>query len=136
MELELKGIKQLFNTLDRLQAISVLEEPMQRAVLRLENRMKIYPPQRTGSTYIRGYGFPGRPTSERLGQSWTTVVRRIHDGVEGEVGNNTSYGPRVQSKRLQANVHKGRWQTDEDVMAQEERAIVQDFEKSIQDAIG
>jgi len=126
MELEIKGIKELFNKLDRLEAIDVLERPMQRAMYRLEARMKEYPAPPARSTYVR---------TGTLGRRWTTKIIKLREGVQGVIGNNTEYAPWVQSKRFQAAIHKGRWQTAEDVLTEELKTIVDDFEKAIKDAI-
>jgi len=74
-------------------------------------------------------------TSEQLGKKWTSVVVREPHGVTGKVGNNVSYGPLVQSKRLQARIHRGRWVTDEQVIEEESPAIIRDFERAIDEAL-
>jgi len=131
------GIDELMDKLGAVETIEILEDPMSRAVLRLQRRMATYPPQRTGSTYIRGYGFPGKPaTSEKLGQHWTTQVTQQQAGYEGRVGNNVSYGPLVQSSAFQTRAHKRTgWVTDEQVLNEEAPAIIRDFEKVIEDAL-
>ncbi len=131
------GIDELMDKLGAVEAIEVLEDPMQRAVLRLQGRMATYPPQRPGSKYIRGYGFAGRPaTSEKLGQHWTTKVTQQTVGYEGRVGNNVSYGPLVQSSAFQTRMHKRTgWVTDEQVLEEELPVIMRDFEKVIGDAL-
>ena len=133
----IEGIDELMDKLGAVETIEVLEAPMNRAVLRLQGRMATYPPQRTGSTYIRGYGFPGKPaTSEKLGQHWTTKVTQQTVGYEGRVGNNVSYGPLVQSSAFQTRTHKRTgWVTDEQVLTEEAPAIVRDFAKAIEEAL-
>lgn len=136
VSIEIKGINKLMAKLSRAAAIDVLEPPMQRAVFRVQARMADYPPQRPGSSYIRGYGFKGGPrTSERLGQRWTTRVIREANGLTGKVGNSASYGPLVQSKKFQAKIHRGRWQTDEQVLNEELPAIRRDFEQAVDEAL-
>ncbi len=131
------GIDELMDKLGAVETIEILEDPMQRAVLRLQGRMATYPPQRTGSKYIRGYGFAGKPaTSEKLGQHWTTTVTQQQAGYEGRVGNNVSYGPLVQSGMFQTKAHKRTgWVTDQQAMEEEAPAIIRDFEKAIGDAL-
>jgi len=135
--IEIKGIDELMDKLGAVEAIEVLEGPMQRAVLRLQGRMATYPPPPLSSTYIRGYGFHGRPaTSEKLGQHWMTKVTQQTVGYEGRVGNNVSYGPLVQSAMFQTKAHKRTgWVTDEQVLEEELPAILRDFEKVIEDAL-
>ncbi len=131
------GIDELMDKLGAVETIEILEDPMQRAVLRLQGRMATYPPPPPSSTYIRGYGFAGRPaTSEKLGQHWTTQVTQQQAGYEGRVGNNVSYGPLVQSSAFQTKAHKRTgWVTDEQVLDEEIPAILRDFEKVIGDAL-
>jgi len=133
----IEGIDELMDKLGAVEAIEVLEDPMQRAVLRLQGRMATYPPPPLSSTYIRGYGFHGRPaTSEKLGQHWTTKVTQQTVGYEGRVGNNVSYGPLVQSAMFQTKAHKRTgWVTDEQVLEEELPAILRDFERVIEDAL-
>jgi hypothetical protein len=127
IELEIKGIKELFRKLDSIDAVRVLEPPMQRAVLRIEGRMKTYPPTRPGQKYVR---------TGTLGRNWVTKVDKRSDGITGTVGNSrTTYGPFVQSARFQRPIFRGRWQTDVDVLESEKDAILRDFERAIAEAI-
>lgn len=125
--IEIYGVTELIETLGMAEGVSVLRPPMQRAVARLHTAMAHYPPQRAGSTYRR---------TGTLGRRWTTRVIERGDGLEGKVGNNTVYGPFVQSQMFQAGVHSGRWQTDQQVMDEQQASIVADFERAIQAAIG
>ena len=119
----IEGIDKLMAKLGSAAANDVLRPPMQRAVYRLQAGMAVYPQQRLGSRYIR---------TGTLGRRWTTKVEQSENGLTGKIGNNTSYGPFVQSQMFQAAVHKGRWQTDEMVLKREQDAIVNDFERAIQ----
>lgn len=67
-----------------------------------------YPSPPAGSTYTRTF---------ELQRGWNKPVRRV--GRFGKVlANETTYGPFVQQRQTQARVHKGRWQTVEDVLEQ------------------
>lgn len=135
--IEIKGIEPLVKKLGVLEGIKILKPPMQRSVLRVEGRMKKYPPAPKNSRYIRGYGFKGGPrTSENLGRRWTNKVDEVSGGITGRIGNTASYAPRVQNKKFQQRIFKliG-WITDQDALDQESSAIIQDFEKTIQDAL-
>lgn len=126
-EITITGIDALVRKLDSMERVNnVLTPPMQRAVLRLQRDMADYPPQRPGSSYVR---------TGTLGRRWTTQVTRSGDGLQGKIGNNTVYGPFVQSQRFQASVHRGRWQTDEDVVRRNEQRIIDDFQQAIQRAL-
>lgn len=136
MSIQIKGISELIARLGKLAAIEVLRPPMQRAVDRIKYGMQDYPPAPAGSRYIRGYGFPNRPTSEKLGQRWKTKIDPSSNGLTGRVGNNASYGPLVQSERFQTRWHRRTgWTTDERAVKDNERAIVADFEQAIQRAL-
>lgn len=136
MSVEIRGLDKLFKKLGRVAATDVLVKPMQRGVLRLQRRMQIYPPAPVGSRYIRGYGFPGHPTSEKLGQRWAVRITRSGNGLTGKVGNNASYGPLVQSHQFQAAVHKRTgWVTDRKAVSEEQATIVADFQREIDKAL-
>ena len=119
----IRGIPELQAKLGKAAAIDTLRPPMQRAVYRLQRDMAEYPPQRTGSSYVR---------TGTLGRRWTTSVTQSFNGLIGTIGNNTIYGPFVQSERFQAGIHRGRWQTDQQVADRNERAIVADFADAIE----
>ena len=121
-QIEIQGIDALFRKLGNVTAISTLRPPMQRAVFRIEAGMKKYPSPPSGSRYRR---------TRRLGNAWTIKIDQSANGLVGTVGNNTSYGPWVQSSMFQAAVHQGRWQTDQDVTTKETPAIIADFEQAI-----
>ena len=124
--IEIRGIDELVRKLGSVQGNAVLRPPMQRAVFRLQAGMAKYPRARAASRYRR---------TGTLGRRWTTKIDESAGGLVGKVGNNTSYGPFVQSQMFQAAVHQGLWQTDEDVAKKEEAAIVADFERTIGEAL-
>jgi hypothetical protein len=120
---------QVAETLARrgLDILQVLEGALDRGAFRVEAGMKVYPPPPSGSTYVR---------TGTLGRRWTTKPIREANTVGREIGNNTDYGPVVQSEELQAYTHRGRWQTDADVLRRETPAIVRDVDEALRDAVG
>jgi len=120
--IRIRGAKELHRKFDAAQRREILRKPMQRSVLRLQRDMAEYPPPPANSTYRR---------TGTLGRRWTTQVRRIANGLRGKVGNNTSYAPWVQSWNFQAWMHQGRWQTDAEVLEENTRNIVDDFQATI-----
>jgi len=125
--IEIKGVTELIAKLGKVAAMATFRPPMERSMRRIQAEMKVYPPTRAGQTYRRGQD----PRSEDLGGSWTVKVTQTRSGLTGIVGTNTSYAPWVQSHQFQAWMHKGRWQTDEDVIEQNRPAIVKDFQNVI-----
>jgi len=115
---------------------------MTRGLARLQAGMAIYPPTRPGQRYVRGRGptnAQGRVianTSQNLGKRWTSEISESGSGITGRIGNNTTYGPFVQSAEDQAWMHQGRWQTDEEVARQNEDAIRGDFLNTINSLTG
>lgn len=78
-----------------------------------------YPQQRAGSTYRR---------TGTLNRSWSRRVEGTGLSIRGFVGSNGNIAPYnryVQSRREQAAVHRGRWQTVEDVAEHERDRVVQ-----------
>jgi hypothetical protein len=124
--IEVQGVSELIAQLGVAETVSVLRPPMQRAVYRLQAAMAHYPPQRAGSAYRR---------TGTLGRRWTTRIVERAGGLEGKVGNNTVYGPFVQSQMFQASVHRGRWQTDQQVLDEQTATITADFERAIEAAL-
>ena len=124
--IEIQRVEEAIELLGVVGTVEVLRVPMQRNVQRLQAAMAHYPAQRAGSGYRR---------TGTLGRRWTTRVTERSDGLEGKVGNNTTYGPFVQSQMFQATVHRSRWQTDQQVIDEQQAAIVADFERAIQAAL-
>lgn len=127
----LDGVPNAHRKLNDLDDISdILRKPMNRALLRLAEKMSVYPPPPPGSTYRR---------TGTYGRRWTTATREIRTAtatrIEGRIGNNTTYGPAVGSKQFQAGIHRNRWETDEGVAAQEEGWIGDQFEKTMDDRV-
>lgn len=129
VDIELRGVDALLKKLDKAAAMETLRPPMQRSLHRVQRGMADYPPQRQGSSYRR---------TGTLGRKWTSarpVITSSRDGITGRVGNNTPYGPFVQSAMFQARVHRGRWQTDERVLREALPAITRDFQGAIDRAL-
>ena len=126
IEIQISGVESLLAKLTSAQGNSKLRAPMDKSVKLLEQRMKKYPPQRAGSHYVR---------TRRLGPSWTTEIAENANGLVGKVGNNTEYGPFVQSQQFQARIHRGRWQTDAQVMESERPTIERYFQEAIDKAL-
>lgn len=121
--IEIKGVDALVRKLGRAAAVDVLVPPMVRAVSRLHKDIATYPDYRPGRTGT-------------LGRKWTSPPpQRDKDGVTGKVGTELEYAPYVQSKRLQARVHRKLWHTEVDVANRNRERIVADFERAIADAL-
>lgn len=128
--------------LGRLASDNWLRPPMVRGLARLQGDLATYPPTRPGQRYIRGRGPTNaqgqvtRLTSQNLGKRWTSRITEEGEGIRGEVGNNASYGPFVQSAEDQAWMHQGRWPTDEMVANRNEDAIRADFHDAVLSLVG
>lgn len=90
-----------------MSAPDFLAAPHDRIGAQFTAYMAKYPPERPGQTYRR---------TKTLGRTWTHVVQKSLLGVSTIVGNVTPYAPDVQSIERQADIHKGRWQTDQDAI--------------------
>ena len=126
IDIQLRGIEEAMAKLGVAESIEMLRPPMERSMLLLMADMAKYPRQRSGSRYRR---------TGTLGRRWTKSVRADYGGLTGAVGNNTPYGPYVQSAERQAWMHQGVWQTDEAVAHRRQSEIVGDFERAIQRAL-
>ena len=126
IDIQLRGIEEAMAKLGVAESLEMLRPPMERSMLLLMADMAKYPRQRSGSRYRR---------TGNLGRRWTKSVRADYGGLTGTVGNNTSYGPYVQSADRQAWMHQGIWQTDASVAHRRQNEIVADFERAIQRAL-
>ena len=127
LTITVSGIDRLMAKLGKLQGTRILLPPMQRSVVRIQGYMAKYPAPPLRSKYRR---------KGTLGRRWTYKIESTGDGVTGRAGNNTEYGPLVQSKKFQAVVHKRTgWQTDADAIRDNRKDIVKDFNASIREAL-
>lgn len=83
--------------------------------------------------------YPERPSSYRrtgtLGRAWVAAVPSFTastGGFEGSLGNNTEYGPFVQSATQQAAIHAPFWNTDEAIIEAQEGQIVQFYVQAVE----
>lgn len=70
---------------------------------------------------------PPKPTSNRdgtLGRKWTVEVKQRPGEIATEIGNDAGYAPWVQSHQFQAWMHRGYWQTDQQVLNQRASDII------------
>lgn len=153
MSVEIRGLEQLTRKLGKAAALTTIERPMQRSVLRLQRRMQEYPPalapvQGTAFAPVRfstrggaSVAFmarrrkPYRRTGT-YGRRWTARVTKLAgNGLQGRVGNNVRYAPFVGSERWQAGIHRGRWNTDDRVVREEMPGILADFQGVIDKAL-
>lgn len=149
---EVKGLDQVFKRLDRLAAHDVLRTPMEASMISLFNFMAEEtpgPPHRPYPKMLRtarqrryffwalAQGIIKVPyvRSGKMQQSWTWDVSTSADGVHGKVGTNYKSAPYVQSKQLQARIHQGNWQTDEDAIREKKDEIVQRFRTAVREAL-
>lgn len=97
--------------------------------------------KKTGRVIVRGtgqriVGYKLRRVSEVLGKSWATAVTPDEDGVTGEIGNNASYAPEVQSADRQWRVHAMRgWGTLEKALEDATPEIIDEFEKGVEELL-
>jgi hypothetical protein len=85
--------------------------------------LQTYPPQRTGSSYVR---------TGTLRRSWSRDIQGDGLAMRGIVGSNENMAPYnrlVQSEADQATVHRGRWtNTVQNVLSRNQSTIQDMFE--------
>ena len=93
--------------------------------------LQTYPPQRTGSSYVR---------TGTLRRSWSREIDGQGLAMRGIVGSNENMAPYnrfVQDQDRQAAVHRGRWtNTVQDVVSRNESAIQDMFEARFRAELG
>lgn len=126
VSIHITGVDAVIRKLGSVKGVAMLEKPMQESLYKIQSDMQAYPAQPSGTKYIR---------TGTLGRRWTTRIDRASSGLHGSVGNNTSYAPWVQSQRFQATVHRGRWQTDQQVVDRLRPWIERRFSQAIDRAL-
>lgn len=116
----------LYRKLDPKEYTKALQRGMSDATKIVMQEAQVYPPQRPNQKYIRTY---------KLRRSWNNRrIRITPSGVEGVIYSNSNdapYNAYVQHPRFQAWMHKGRWQTTDDIA----RKRSKDVAKAIEDKI-
>lgn len=127
MKLTVEGIDDAVKELQSRgeNVLAIVEKPIDRGAFRVEAALKRYPSPPQNSRYRR---------TGTLGRRWTTRPYRQPGLVGREVGNNTWYGPYVQSSQLQSHVHRGRWMTDEQALEQQASNIIDDVRNALRAA--
>ena len=146
MSVKIEGLEKVTRKLESLNSPAVFRRGMQRAVNHVKKVAQDYPEKAQGAfsalatpgqraaywakvssgeiQHAEGIGYV---RSGRLKGDWSTKV--YNNGRTGEVLNNTSYGPFVQSQEAQQPFHKqSKWQTTEQIAGREAKAVVEIFE--------
>ena len=158
LSIEVKGIDATVKSLNRVAQSDAIYKAVSASVIEIETYMKKYPPKPAaiqgpamapvrfstkagkaanfmarsrGWTKGRRSYYEGYRRTGKLGQAWTTSVRQTANETVGKVGNAINYAKWVQAAATQAWMHKGRWRTDAQAIAQFEAKVT----KRIKDAI-
>lgn len=161
LEIDVKGISAAITGLKRIAAQDAIRSAMDASVIEIETYMKKYPPKPAaiqgpamspvrfttkagksadfmarsrGWTKGRRSYYEGYRRTGKLGQAWTTKVTQTATETIGKVGNAIHYAKWVQADATQAWMHKGRWRTDAQALAQFRDKIVRRFEDAIKRA--
>lgn len=103
---------------------------MNDATALLLRELKTYPAQPSGSTYKR---------TRALSNSWHKEIEGSGLSIRGTVGSNENIAPYnrwVQDRDRQAAVHRGRWDTAQDVLQRNEQNIRGMFGARVRAALG
>ena len=105
---------------------------MEDSTVLLLREMRVYPPQRPGSTYKR---------TQTLKRSWFRLpVRTANGTIEGGVvssGDTAPYNRRVQDQEQQAEIHRGRWtNTAQEVQRRNQATIQRYFDRRLREEFG
>jgi hypothetical protein len=103
---------------------------MNDATALLVRELKTYPSPPAGSTYKR---------TRALSNSWHKEIEGRGLQIRGIVGSNQNIAPHnrvVQDEVMQAQIHRGRWQTAQDVLQRNETNIRGMFSARVRAALG
>lgn len=121
VSIEIRGMDELYRRLGK-DLFDLIEPVIATGAIRVERRMKEYPPARSGQRYRR---------TGTLGRRWTHRIVRSPSGVTAEIGNNTRYAPWVQSEQMQRGSFRGRWGTDQQALESEAPLLEADAERIV-----
>lgn len=125
--LELNGLQPVLATLGILEnLLSELAEPTKEVLEMLKEKMQDYPPEPAGSTYNR---------TETLKNSWEETLILAGDTLGKLEAVGVRYGPFVQDSEMQAWMHRGRWQTNRSVAADNESQVIAIYETYLKERI-
>jgi hypothetical protein len=125
--IETKNLDRLIASLQQLGRMSVVATALGKQAKRLRGIMQSYPPPLPNQQYRR---------TGTLKAGWIVSPTK-HDatGFSTTLENPVVYAPWVQGDRTQAEIHKGRWATDEQVARREEATISSDIDRTLQNEI-
>ena len=98
-----------------------LRAAMEDSTTLLLREQQTYPPQRTGSTYVR---------QNILRKSWSRDIQHEGSTLVGIVGSNEHIAPYnryVQDQTQQAEIHRGRWSNTVQETARRNSATIQRY---------
>jgi len=131
INITITGIRENQRRINAFGNIDIFRKPMTESLALLHDGMARYPAQPSGSKYRR---------TGLLGRSWTSGITTSAGGIVGTLGNNArdkrgrGYGPYVQDDELQSARNR-HWQTDVEVMRDNETEIRQRFDRALQSAV-
>jgi hypothetical protein len=138
VSIHLEGLEGLVEKITRLEQLEAVKAGIRAIAIYIKGKIAKYPASTIANNpgqkrwYERGWGTHwatrwgphGYATSETLGRSW--AVESTNSGFGAIVGNDASYGRKVQDADVQADFHAWRgWVTVQDV-ADEETEYVND----------
>lgn len=133
------GDAELRRKLGKLKNFSGLIPTLSTAAVHVKGKIAKYPEATFRNAppvpfYIRGRGTQVSDShnlgnSEDLGQKWT--VKGMKGGLQQIIGNNVSYGPRVQGTNQMSLFKQIGWKTTDEVMDEEEKFVLDQIKKKV-----
>ena len=125
--ISIDGVDKLSAKLGRIERVQDVLEPVARRRIRaMRDRARIYPPRLPNQRYVRTYTLRG---------GWNDSVQRVSNGIVARAENKVGYSPWVQGYGTQAGIHRGRWETERQILDAETPQTVQEFGDAIQRAL-
>lgn len=126
-KIQLDGEEQLLLVLQELgQPRNIFRRALSLAGERLKTEAKEYPPKLSNQVYERTF---------KLRQHWAYRVVPSVLGVTLQLGNNISYAPKVMDAGEQDWIHRGRWNTIQDILASNTDMVVDEVTQAIQQVL-
>jgi len=133
LRIQVDGIDALMKRVERLEAMTVLKDAVTAMAEKVSARLQKYPSPPANSQYERT-GALGRAWAHGLTEATGLGSNQYADMVSIDLRNDVGYAPYVQSAEEQAEIHRGRWETAEQILVEETGPFLSDVTEAIKEA--
>lgn len=116
----------LYKKLDAKEYTQALRRGINQATKIVQDEAEVYPKKRPGQRYIRTFNLRRSWNNRRVTVRASTVEGRVYSNT-----NTAPYNAYVQHPRYQAWMHRGRWQTTDDIARKKQKEVARLVEDEV-----